>query len=573
MRVLRVWLVFFLIMVGIPTATLAQSGDAEDCPTLVDLALATTDEVCALTGRNEACYGHVWIDAEPAETTGDIQFEQAGDIIDVAALQQLRLSTMDTADDTWGIALMRIQANLPDALPGQNVTLVLFGDVTIDNAGEESPWLEVTATANSNVRAQPSTGSRIVDRLSESDTARADGRLSDSSWLRIRLAEGGWGWVSADLLSSTGDSATLPVVDPAADTPSYGPMQAFYLQTGLGDAPCAPAPPSGLLLQTPTNEEPIELLVNDVSIRLSSTAFLQAVADDLLYVYLLEGRATVEAFGQERTLIPGSRVTVPIDADLHASGPPNPPEPYAETVVQALPTSLLQRAFIMVEPPAAEVIEAQQVGCTLTAPGTINVRSGPGTSYPQVYQLRGGESMAVYQQVVGVQGLTWWLMEDGYWVRSDLVTTEGPCDLMPVVQQTPTIPTPVPYDESLNINVCYWSNGGVWSEPVSPNVIIGASPGTVRVESAEIIRDGGMAPTLRIDGADRGAPFFTEYKSEGAGRASVAWYWRGGSMSPGTHQIEYTVVVRQTIPYYGENDAYTLSPGWTNVWTCTITVP
>ena len=38
---------------------------------------------------------------------------------------------MQTRD--WGIAVLKAQANLPDALPGQNVTFLLFGDTTVDN--------------------------------------------------------------------------------------------------------------------------------------------------------------------------------------------------------------------------------------------------------------------------------------------------------------------------------------------------------------------------------------------------------------------------------------------------------
>jgi hypothetical protein len=33
----------------------------------------------------------------------------------------------------WGIAVLKAQANLPATLPGQNVTFLLFGDVTLDN--------------------------------------------------------------------------------------------------------------------------------------------------------------------------------------------------------------------------------------------------------------------------------------------------------------------------------------------------------------------------------------------------------------------------------------------------------
>ena len=57
----------------------------------------------------------------------------------------------------WGIAIMGLQANLPDNLPGQNATIVLFGDVEIANRGEDTPPLpDVFVTGGGvNVRQTP----------------------------------------------------------------------------------------------------------------------------------------------------------------------------------------------------------------------------------------------------------------------------------------------------------------------------------------------------------------------------------------------------------------------------------
>lgn len=117
----------FLCIVPI---VLAQNS----CPAIVQTALDAADQLCANTGRNQACYGHVALNAVAQPTAADFKFEQVGDVVDVSTIQSLRLNPMDVAADTWGVVLMRLQANLPDSLPGQNVTFLLFGDVEITNA-------------------------------------------------------------------------------------------------------------------------------------------------------------------------------------------------------------------------------------------------------------------------------------------------------------------------------------------------------------------------------------------------------------------------------------------------------
>ncbi|MCA9912022.1 MAG: hypothetical protein KC496_01680, partial [Anaerolineae bacterium] len=108
-----------------------------DCPSIAEQAIAAADTLCSDLGRNQACYGNVLLSAEPQIGVTTLQFEQAGDIADLENIQSIELSGMNTPTGTWGVAILSVQANLPDTLPGQNVTFVLFGDVTLENAAEE----------------------------------------------------------------------------------------------------------------------------------------------------------------------------------------------------------------------------------------------------------------------------------------------------------------------------------------------------------------------------------------------------------------------------------------------------
>ncbi len=112
-------------------------GQALDCPTIVKNALDATDDACSATGRNQACYGNISLTAEAAEDAPKFTFTEPGDLVEIAGVKNFLLSPLDTETETWGVALMKIQANLPETLPGQNVTLILFGDVEITNAATE----------------------------------------------------------------------------------------------------------------------------------------------------------------------------------------------------------------------------------------------------------------------------------------------------------------------------------------------------------------------------------------------------------------------------------------------------
>ena len=138
-------LIFLLFGVFVaPGLALLQ---ATDCPQIVETALNAADEFCAETGRNEACYGHIALTADLRGDIGDFAFDQPGDMVNVASLDSLRLDPMNVATGEWGVGLMKLQANLPDTLPGQNVTFLMFGDVEIHNAvpSDGSPNTELHA--------------------------------------------------------------------------------------------------------------------------------------------------------------------------------------------------------------------------------------------------------------------------------------------------------------------------------------------------------------------------------------------------------------------------------------------
>ncbi len=113
---------------ALPTATHAPVS----CDEFVTVALEKANSACTSLGRNQACYGNNLIETE-FQPNSNPAFKVAGDIVDVFSIRRLTTSPLDTEAQVWGIAILKAQANLPDTLPGQNVTFLLFGSATLDN--------------------------------------------------------------------------------------------------------------------------------------------------------------------------------------------------------------------------------------------------------------------------------------------------------------------------------------------------------------------------------------------------------------------------------------------------------
>ena len=343
-----------LLLVVLCFSTLLAQEDT--CADIIQQAMVTVEETCAITGRNQACYGNISLEATPREGVENFRFEQQGDIAGVADVDTLRLRGLDPVENIWGIALMKIQANLPDSLPGENVTFLLFGDVEIQNAvkDEALATLEITSNGGINVRTGPSTDYRVAGSLSSGETAIASGRNADGSWLRIQIPDtDSLGWVAAQLVTAAGDVESLSVVDASEQETPFTPMQAFYFRTGIAGTTCTEAPESGILIQTPEGVGEISLRANDVDIQLGSTAYLQAQPAESMTISVVEGQGRVTADGVTVTVPAGTQVSIPIDENLSASGEPSEPVPYDDAALQPLPVDLLPEA-IEIAPPASE---------------------------------------------------------------------------------------------------------------------------------------------------------------------------------------------------------------------------
>jgi len=76
---------------------------------------------------------------------------------------------------------------------------------------------------------------------------------------------------------------------------------------------------------------------------------------------------------------------------------------------------------------------ASSGGCSVTASQDVNIRSAATTTAAPSGVLRAGTSMPVDGMSMGSDGMTWYRVTGGGFVRSDVVTTSGDCTALPSV--------------------------------------------------------------------------------------------------------------------------------------------
>ena len=211
------WFLVLLALLVVPPQAQAQEGQtAQSCPQIVQNAFRLTNQLCEAAGRNEACYGHVQVNALLASGTDPGAFSREGDILDLVKLRSLRLSPMDFETGSWGVSLMRVQANIPETQTNTNLTFLAFGDVEITNAAPDAILLTVrsaTRYANVNVHQFPFMDALVIGTLAPGQEVVASGRLADSSWYRIVFPDTlDTGWVHRSVIRSSEDLSHQGVV-------------------------------------------------------------------------------------------------------------------------------------------------------------------------------------------------------------------------------------------------------------------------------------------------------------------------------------------------------------------------
>ncbi len=333
-----------------------------DCPSIVQNAIDTVGTACIRAGRNKLCYGNSTIQAEFQPGAANPIFHAPGDLVDVAQIKQFTLGGMDISTKVWGMAEMKIQADLPNADPNQNVTLILFGSVQLMDGANDANAAVLTQTpgaiprqnqyATATTRAisqqathEGATATKIVG-LESTATAYALTPTPAGTIPALKATQAAATATKLAALENTGTALPIlqtPVPGLVVGGPYKG-LQAFYFQSS-DTAPCDQAPHDGILIQSPQGQQRVTLSIDGATVSLGSTVYVTAQPSKFLTIYTLEGSALITAVGQTQVATVGSAVQVPLDANLRASGAPVASQPYTADAIRALPIILLPNAI------------------------------------------------------------------------------------------------------------------------------------------------------------------------------------------------------------------------------------
>lgn len=107
------------------------------CSLVVEQALAAVGQNCSELSRNMACYGNFAARADFQQEVDVTAFARPADVVELATLNTVEVSPFDADREEWGVVVMNTQADLPATLPGQNVVMLLLGDVQVTDASVE----------------------------------------------------------------------------------------------------------------------------------------------------------------------------------------------------------------------------------------------------------------------------------------------------------------------------------------------------------------------------------------------------------------------------------------------------
>ncbi|PJF39424.1 MAG: hypothetical protein CUN54_08745 [Phototrophicales bacterium] len=188
---------------------------------------------------------------------------------------------------------------------------------------------------------------------------------------------------------------------------------------------------SGRLFNAQASGEVVDVLIETIQTATGETRLAVgelARAETMLAdaLRLREGPGT--DFDIIDLLVPGSVVTIiggPEFVDPHIWWQVRSPRGVEGWSVEADDGEIT--LFRLTEEEAAAVPEDQ---CLAIAPGLTNMRAGPGTNNARRGQLQEGDIVRVIGRSTSGAGFIWWQLENGNWVRDDVVGLIGDCSII-----------------------------------------------------------------------------------------------------------------------------------------------
>ena len=290
----KMFLIFsfsLLLIVAWDTDTYAQ-GTESTCPAIVSTAVDLINANCGTLGVNTACYGNDLVEANFVDDVPENYFTQPADRTELSRVQNISTAPMNVEEQVWGVAVLNVQANVPNTLPGEVVTFILLGDSQIENRVDPTavqPYIvpvTVTTTADVSGFLDPDSASEALSDIPAGTDLLADALDETTEWLRV-VFSGQPMWVERALVSDALGLDALTILS----EDSFTPMQAFYFSTGVGQPVCNDAP-NMITVRSPENMR-INLNINGADVRLGSMVTLQSMGDNQAMFTVHEGHLEI----------------------------------------------------------------------------------------------------------------------------------------------------------------------------------------------------------------------------------------------------------------------------------------
>lgn len=336
----------FLLLLMFPTVIFGQNTDAA-CRAFVNRVFSDVGNNCAGLASNEVCYGYGEV-TSTFNVAGEslISATDYGELVEVGdqttILNSAENATLENLsgiqfvaperanqDGEWGIALVNIQANLPQQLDSNGANYILFGDARIENAvlAEDAFILNDTVEVmveNVSIFNKPPNynfdgyESEAIETVS--GTFEADALSADGEWVRVfynyerTFGQRTTAWLQTSELIDAPDLSNLPILGPN----TFAPLQSFYLNSNPLLPECDNVIPNGILIQGPDEIE-TDIFVNETPIRITSTVFIDKSGPGTLRVSVLGGVIQINpGFDNEIIVAAGEQASICLDemADL-----------------------------------------------------------------------------------------------------------------------------------------------------------------------------------------------------------------------------------------------------------------
>lgn len=441
----------WLLALSITCLCSTVAAQEPSCPAAQNDAFDNIINHCAEQEPGSLCFGHETVSVvKRANAPQTQELRQPGDTMPINAIDWLSVST---EDHSYGAARAVFPAYPYDGLEAEPSALLAYGNVALFlPAPHLQPPLQdlaVAASRGAYLRAEPNTDSDIVKPIPVRVTVKVIGASSNLNWLRIYAAPDIIGWMSREVL--TEPEQALPLLAAETDiVPLWLPWQAFDFRSGIADAPCADAPESGILLQTPKFISPRQFIVNGIRLRLSGSAWLQAQANSGTLIHVLDGLANVRANGVEHEVKSGFMTTVPLDtadgSGLTPADAPTEPVAYDYHALLNLPVHALiydsrirLNVYTVADPVPADggnPLESLSPDDTCTISAGLdgaNLRAHPDPQAPIIAVMAYRVSAKPIARSIGVDQLPWWKLADSVWIRINVTVFQGDCNKVPLL--------------------------------------------------------------------------------------------------------------------------------------------